>query len=206
MDNVSTTAERKLMAKAIVEGIKAYYNDTSSTSTSSASSSTSSSSASTSTSTSTTTSSSSKPAYVSRGYLQKGDVDRGSYKQIKSLEIKLKKMGLYKGAIDGDFGSGVDSGVRKFQKIFGLTVDGKFGSKSKAMLNKLWAYRGILKQGSQGTYVKYLQLLLNGTGAGLTVDGQFGTLTGNAVYNLQKANGLTVDRIAGNQTFTTLIK
>jgi cell wall-associated NlpC family hydrolase len=52
--------------------------------------------------------------------------------------------------------------------------------------------------------VKTLQNLLNQYGARLKVDGKFGPLTQAAVIAYQKKNGLTVDGIAGPQTFTAL--
>ena len=61
-----------------------------------------------------------------------------------------------------------------------------------------------LYRGSTGTEVRELQELLNLAGAGLTVDGDFGTKTYNAVIIFQKANGLTADGIVGAKTWTKL--
>lgn len=55
-----------------------------------------------------------------------------------------------------------------------------------------------LKKGSKGTNVKRLQKFLNWYGNyGLSVDGQFGTNTYNAVRKYQKSERLTVDGIFG---------
>ncbi len=61
-----------------------------------------------------------------------------------------------------------------------------------------------LRKGSTGTAVRELQKLLNLTGAGLTVDGDFGTKTLNAVKAFQKENGLTVDGVVGAKTWAKL--
>ena len=62
-----------------------------------------------------------------------------------------------------------------------------------------------LKYGSSGSDVKKLQNYLNQVGNyGLTVDGKYGSKTQAAVKEYQKSNNLTVDGIAGNQTWGSL--
>ena len=63
-----------------------------------------------------------------------------------------------------------------------------------------------LRRGSSGGDVSAMQNLLNGHGAGLAVDGKFGPLTRAAVKNYQRANGLKVDGICGQQTWGSLLK
>lgn len=59
--------------------------------------------------------------------------------------------------------------------------------------------------GSTGSAVKELQEKLNAAGNyGLQTDGVFGAKTQEAVKNYQKAHGLTVDGIAGNNTWSAL--
>lgn len=60
--------------------------------------------------------------------------DKGS--DITQLQTNLNKVG-YVVLIDGSFGPGTDSVVRKFQSDNGLTVDGYFGPSSKAKLSEL---------------------------------------------------------------------
>lgn len=71
-----------------------------------------------------------------KGYLEKGD----SGSAVKTMQTMLIACGYSCGAsgADGDFGSGTNSGLRSFQKANGLTVDGKYGSKSKAKLEELY--------------------------------------------------------------------
>lgn len=62
----------------------------------------------------------------------------------------------------------------------------------------------VTRYGSQGDEVKRLQQALNGAGYNLAEDGIFGEQTQKAVKNYQTANGLSVDGIAGPQTWASL--
>ena len=63
-----------------------------------------------------------------------------------------------------------------------------------------------LARGHKGTNVKALQLLLRYRGANISVDGDFGTNTYNAVLNFQKNNGLHYkDGVAGEETLSAMI-
>ena len=62
----------------------------------------------------------------------------------------------------------------------------------------------LIKKGSSGTGVKWVQDMLNHNGYSLTVDGAFGTKTYNAVVSFQKSKGLSVDGIVGYATRTAL--
>lgn len=59
--------------------------------------------------------------------------------------------------------------------------------------------RAVIKQGSTGEDVKYLQTKL-----GLTADGVFGPRTKAAVVTFQSSKGLTMDGIVGPRTWTVL--
>jgi hypothetical protein len=65
--------------------------------------------------------------------------------------------------------------------------------------------RPVLRRGSSGESVRCLQETLNNWGgAKLTVDGVFGPVTEAAVIRFQKAHGLVVDGVVGNQTWRSL--
>jgi GH25 family lysozyme M1 (1,4-beta-N-acetylmuramidase) len=66
----------------------------------------------------------------------------------------------------------------------------------------------MLQKGMEGESVKALQILLNGYGfdTGYSgADGIFGTYTDAAVRRFQKARGLDVDGIVGNDTWSALL-
>lgn len=58
----------------------------------------------------------------------------------------------------------------------------------------------LLRKGSYGTGVKWLQDMLNHNGYNLTVDGIFGSKTYDAVVSFQSSKGLSVDGIVGSAT------
>jgi len=65
----------------------------------------------------------------------------------------------------------------------------------------------VLRQGDKGTPVKTLQTALNNqktTNPKLTVDGDFGTRTTQAVKTFQTSKGLAADGIVGAKTYTAL--
>ena len=62
----------------------------------------------------------------------------------------------------------------------------------------------LIKKGCTGTGVKWVQDMLNHNGYSLTVDGDFGSKTYNAVIQFQKSKGLLVDGIVGVATRNAL--
>lgn len=64
----------------------------------------------------------------------------------------------------------------------------------------------LLKKGSVGEEVKWVQRELNKRGYNLVVDGEFGPKTEAAVKDYQKRNGLEVDGIVGPKTIASLEK
>ncbi|MFH1399002.1 MAG: peptidoglycan-binding domain-containing protein [Candidatus Woesearchaeota archaeon] len=64
---------------------------------------------------------------------------------------------------------------------------------------------GTVRSGSQGDCVAFLQSALNIImSTKLVEDGQFGPLTQNAVAVYQRAKGLTVDAIVGDNTWNAI--
>lgn len=60
--------------------------------------------------------------------------DNGS--KVSELQLRLKGVGLYAGAIDGDFGPKTDAAVRAFQASKSLKVDGIAGPNTMRVLNQ----------------------------------------------------------------------
>lgn len=126
----------------------------------------------------------------------------------------IMKSGL---TVDGDYGTKTFQAVKLFQDRYGLEVDGIFGSASRAAMIKLLAGETIvvkkipvlakptLEKGDNGTQVNYLQQDLNYVlGTKLTVDGDFGPATYNAVKTFQKKCGLEVDGVYGPKSYTMM--
>lgn len=66
---------------------------------------------------------------------------------------------------------------------------------------------GILKKGSTGDSVKWIQTCLNELqNAGITVDGIYGSQTVSAVKKFQKKNGLTADGVVGTNTTNKMLE
>ena len=135
--------------------------------------------------------------------LKRGDT--GS--EVKYLQESLIKLGYNAGTIDGIFGSKTETAVKLFQKSQGLVVDGIVGNNTWAAIDKALTTHPVLRNGSTGEAVKYLQtsLIKLGYNSGI-IDGIFGAKTETAVKLFQKSQGLVVDGIVGNNTWAAIDK
>ena len=133
---------------------------------------------------------------------------------VVTLQRRLKALGYLAGAADGYFGSQTYRAVRSFQSANGLSVTGIADPTTQALLFSAAAkaasgssastdtgYR-LLYWGCKGDAVKRLQqaLLDAGYKQVRVADGIYGQWTYDAVRAFQKANGLSVDGIAGKNT------
>jgi N-acetylmuramoyl-L-alanine amidase len=77
-----------------------------------------------------------KQNLVAKQTFSNADVKYGSSgKDVTELQGRLKYLGFYKGAVDGDFGYQTLRSLKWFQSEFGMPVDGIAGPKTKL---KLW--------------------------------------------------------------------
>ena len=136
---------------------------------------------------------------------------------VSDLQARLIELGYYAGAIDGKYASATQAAVTEFQSRNGLTADGIAGRETQDLLysgaaapktvSAQSAQTGyvLLKEGASGLDVRKLQGRLAELGyySG-GVDGIYGASTTSAVKAFQRANGLSGDGQAGEQTQTKL--
>jgi peptidoglycan hydrolase-like protein with peptidoglycan-binding domain len=117
---------------------------------------------------------------------------------VVSIQYMLRQYGATIDA-DGIFGPQTEAAVKSFQSKHGLTADGIVGPLT-------WEKLIVsTKKGSSGNAVRATQRQLNFHGADLHVDGEFGPLTETTVKSFQSKHGLTVDGIAGINTWFQLV-
>ena len=144
---------------------------------------------------------------------------------VKTLQKRLKELGYFRSTVDGKFGRDTVNALKAFQEANGLEADGVAGKATYAVLfsNNALAKGATptpvasetpapeaqestetwnkLQKGSAGDSVAQLQEALIGLGyMSGKVDGTYGDKTVSAVKAFQKANGLTVDGTAGEET------
>jgi peptidoglycan hydrolase-like protein with peptidoglycan-binding domain len=139
---------------------------------------------------------------------------------VRTLQTMLNTVMSAGLSVDGSFGSKTLAAVKSYQSYKGLSVDGICGPKTWSALeadykaatsapdsssNTTTVSHATVRYGSSGAEVKTLQTYLNQLiGAGLTVDGKFGSATQKAVKSYQSSKGLTADGICGPKTWAAL--
>ncbi len=138
---------------------------------------------------------------------------------VNQVQSRLTALGFYDGPITGYYGDMTEAAVRRFQAASGLTADGVVGSATLAALQRTPQSSsstpsstrtpdpddGLLEQGESGPEVAQLQQRLKNlsyyNGA---VDGEFGSLTADAVIRFQRSQGLTPDGVVGPATLSAI--
>ena len=147
---------------------------------------------------------------------------------VKTLQRRLKELKYYKSTVDGKMGKSTVKALKDFQEANGLEADGVAGKATYAILFSDSALaKGVtptpvpamivtpapeqtaaaaaswptLRKNDSGTNVAQLQEALISLGyLSGKADGNYGDQTVKAVKAFQKANGLTEDGTAGEQT------
>ena len=134
-------------------------------------------------------------------------------------------------AVDGIYGSKTEQAVKKFQQIFGLQPDGVVGKATWYALVRIytavtrlselrsfgqqfysinWEYPNAIRQGDRGDNVRFMQYMLAVLSEyieeipSISIDGIFGTATGNAVRAAQRYFGLPINGIVDEETWDEL--
>lgn len=149
--------------------------------------------------------------YTDKAYTGEGNpadypaIMRGSENSYVKIAQYLLNLRGYPLDTDGVFGNNTQAATIEFQKFNGLTADGIIGKQSwsKLVLQSPSIY--ILKKGSTGSAVQYLQYKLLSKLYPLDADGIFGSETENAVKLFQTESGLVPDGIVGPITFSALL-
>jgi peptidoglycan hydrolase-like protein with peptidoglycan-binding domain len=148
-------------------------------------------------------------AHQASAAVQQGDRS----KEVSSLQQRLQELGYFKTDVTGYFGSVTKEAVRQFQQDKGLIADGIVGTNTDAALrgqasenpqSAIDSSRGILRLGDRGEQVTSLQERLSAVGFSVGNKGIFDEKTQEVVRQFQKAKGLTVDGIVGEQTLAAL--
>ncbi len=158
------------------------------------------------------------------GILRLGDTGTA----VQNLQFYLKTLAAYNPflrdvTIDGFFGAETQDAVRAFQKLYGLAQDGVVGESTWNRIVAVYLditeggdlvlkpYPGrVIRQGSSGENVLYVQMLLNRTRPvfvtipKLEEDGIFGTGMRSAVREFQRLFGLNDDGVVGRDTWNAL--
>lgn len=138
--------------------------------------------------------------YATRG-LRKGDDNDDVY----VWQGMLYCAGLDPAMFDGAFGAYTQAATESFQTGAGLRDTGVADRYTWArMFGAGRPAHTVLRRGSSGAEVRYLQELLTNEGYPLATDGVFGPATETAVEQFQQANGLEADGVVGARTWEAL--
>jgi len=143
----------------------------------------------------------------------------GRGEAVAALQDQLVKLG-FDVPPDGVFGPGTRAAIEELQALFGYDIDGMVGAEMHELIDEqtelgfdvrdatavkdalassggATSLNRILRQGSEGADVRFLQRRLLVLGYPLEVVAKFGPATEQAVRSLQEAFGQAIDGAAG---------
>ncbi|XOQ14540.1 MAG: Peptidoglycan-binding protein [Shouchella clausii] len=125
---------------------------------------------------------------------------------VELLQEDLLWFYIQQSAVDGIYGPGTTQGVRDFQFLNNLVVDGVAGPSTLKRMDEQIT-KIIVQEGDSGSIVRRIQNQLNDqdeVDISIEVDGSFGPATKKAVEDFQNATAQGVDGIAGPVTLNLL--
>lgn len=156
---------------------------------------------------------------------------------VRTVQIRLNRISNNYPSLpkilltDGIFGTDTEAAVRRFQEIFGLTVDGVVGRATWYTIQNIYLgvkrltdlnaegigpdevtqqFPSVLREGDTGNavfnlqyYISYLAMYYS-TIPAVTIDGIYGPATASAVRAVQRTFGLSADGIVGEDTWNAL--
>lgn len=125
---------------------------------------------------------------------------------VEILQEDLLFFYIQQSAVDGEYGPGTMQGVRDFQFLNNLVVDGIAGPITLKKMDELLTTI-LVQNGDTGSLVRRIQHQLNdqeSVDISIEVDGSYGPATENAVKKFQEALDQRVDGIVGPVTMNLL--
>ena len=124
-----------------------------------------------------------------------------TYGNVAAVQARLSTLGYYRSTVDGVWGSGTLSAVKRFQSDYGLKADGEVGSATAKKLGITLPISGGISAGKTTANVAAVQARLRTYGYyKSTVDGAWGNKTLAAVLKYQSDKGLKTDGVVGSGT------
>lgn len=123
--------------------------------------------------------------------------------EVQSIQYMLIDSGYLSGGADGQFGSGTESAVKRFQSEHGLDADGIVGQQTVAALARAdsSATAAVIQLGARGDSVTDIQNRLSSNGYDTKgIDGVYGDGTANAVRAFQTAAGIDATGVVDVRT------
>lgn len=127
---------------------------------------------------------------------------------VQALQETLKGIGLYRGSVNGVFGSETEAAVKQFQQANRLTADGIVGPRTRAALPVVGGSSAdSLQLGDQSKDVADLQRRLRQLAYFRgRMTGYFDAETQQALIQFQREQRLPADGVAGQKTLLVLQK
>ena len=147
-------------------------------------------------------------ALVALALLPSVALANGPSANVAALQVALKAVHRYHGAIDGLAGPGTEGALKSFQRRHHLAADGVAGPQTLRALGRRGQPRlgsRVMGPGMRGWDVAALQFMLRRRGfSSGSVDGGYGPNTTASVRRFQSAARLGVDGRAGPSTLSAL--